>query len=136
MIGYFHKIWNTAIQDFFTEFENMHFWPYTVPPKLACIVINRKMYRISHIEEKKGWKLFFKSEISDLADPIELKLGNYLHLICILGPMRDFFENFSFFPFFGTLLKFWCVLFAKKLVYMDATEFSGGKILRFIDFRW
>ena len=114
MIGYFHKIWNTAIQDFFTEFENMHFWPYTVPPKLACIVINRKMYRISHIEEKKGWKLFFKSEISDLADPIELKLGNYLHLICILGPMRDFSKILTFFHFSGLCSNFGVLFLQKK----------------------
>ena len=127
MIGYFHKIWNTAIQDFFTEFENMHFWPYTVPPKLACIVIYRIMYRLSHIEEKKGWKLFFKSEISDLADPIELKLGNYLHLICFLGPMRDFSKILTFFHFSGLSSNFDVLFLQKKLVYMDATEFSGEK---------
>ena len=135
MIGYFHKIWITVVQEFFTEFENMHFWPYTVPPKLACIVIYLTMYRLSHIEEKKGRKSFFKSEISDLADPIKLKLGYYLHLNCILGPIRAFLKILTFFSFFWTPLKFWCVLFAKKIVYMDATEFSGGKILRFIDFR-
>ena len=135
MIGYFHKIWNTAIQDFFTEFENMHFWPYTVPPKLACIVINRKMYRISHIEEKKGWKLFFKSEISDLADPIELKLGNYLHLICFLGPMRDFSKILTFSIFRDSAQILMCC-FCKKISTHGCHRIFRGKILWFIDFRW
>ena len=102
------------VQDFFTEFENTHFWPYTIPPKLARIVTNRKMYRISHIEEKKGWKSFFKGDISNLADPIELKLGNYLHLMCILVTMKDFMKILIFFYFSGTQFKFMCVLFEKN----------------------
>ena len=115
------------VQDFFTEFENTHFWPYTVPPKLACIVINRKMYRISHIEEKKGWKLFFKSDISNFADPIELKLGNYLHLMCILGPMKDFMKILTFFHFSGLCSNF-CVFFLKKNSYTWMPwNFQGGK---------
>ena len=127
MIGYFHKIWENAVQDFFTEFENTHFWPYTVPPKLTCIVIFCKMYRISHIEEKKGWKLFFKSEILDLADPIELKLGNYLHLGCILGPTRDFFENLIFFHFSGLRSNFSVFFLQKKLYIQMPWNFQGGK---------
>ena len=70
----------------------------------------------------------------DLADPIELKLGNYLHLGSILGPTRAFFEN-NFFSFFWTMLKFWCVLFAKIIVHPDAMEFLGGKYSGFFDFR-
>ena len=45
------KIWNTGVQELFTELKNIDFRARTVPSKLGRIAKCRKMYRISHIVE-------------------------------------------------------------------------------------
>ena len=52
------KIWNTGVQELFTELKNIDFRARTVPPKLGRIAKCRKMYRISHII-KNGLKISF-----------------------------------------------------------------------------
>ena len=52
------KIWNTRIQELFTELKNIDFRARTVPLKSGRIAKCRKMYRISHII-KNGLKISF-----------------------------------------------------------------------------
>ena len=57
VLTYF-KIWNTRIQELFTELKNIDFQARTVPLKSGHIAKYRKMYRISHII-KNGLKISF-----------------------------------------------------------------------------
>ena len=52
------KIWNTGVQELFTELKNIDFRARTVALKSGRIAKCREMYRISHII-KNGLKISF-----------------------------------------------------------------------------
>ena len=98
---YILLIHDIGSQELFTELKNIDFWPRTVFPKLERIARCREMYRISHIE-KKGLKKSFRTRVlwvgwTDWAQTWQLSLFKWY-----LGFHGAFFEDFHFFPFFGT----------------------------------
>jgi hypothetical protein len=56
----YFKIWNLGVQELFTEFKKL-------------------VFRISNIIQN-GLRISQQTIFSDFADPIELKLGNYLQV--------------------------------------------------------